>query len=238
MGGRDSIRVSRFKIHSFDTLDSTQTLAKQWAEEGKISAGDVIFAKKQTAAYGRRARTWQMPEGNLAVTWAEDFSHEKLSQIGFAVSLGLYDAFREHLPDAEIKLKWPNDVLIAGGKASGILIEVANDKLLIGVGVNLAEAPQADQKTAAVADFASAPDAAEFLQKFLIRYDHWVFRDFSEIRSEWLRHAHGLNAPLTARLADGREITGVFTALDPLGALLLNTPSGLEKVTSADIFIR
>ena len=235
--------VERFRIHSFDELGSTQTLARDWVSRGQTTSGDVIFAKRQTMGYGRRGRGWDMIEGNLSVTWIEDFFPERLSWIGYAVSLGLYDALKDILPDGvAVTLKWPNDVLIEEGKASGVLIEVCENKLLIGLGVNLVAAPQADQRTAALGDFIAKPPQPEtFLASFLESYDRWFetgnAQGFPGLRRDWLVHAHNINRPVTARLADGRVLTGIFTDLDPSGALLLNTESGLEKVTTADIFI-
>ncbi len=241
--GNSEIVTTRFNIHRFDELDSTQSQARQWVGEGRARSGDVITAKRQTAGYGRRGRGWDMIEGNLAATWIEDFSESRLSWIGFAASLGLYDAFKNYLPEsAAVTLKWPNDVLIDGGKASGILIEKCGDKFLVGVGVNLVAAPQADQKTASMGDFMKQPPGPDlFLETFLSGYERWFgigdAQGFAGLRRDWLVRAHQLNAPVTARLADGRVLTGIFADLDPLGALLLNTQSGLEKVTTADIFI-
>jgi len=244
VGGGIEINVAeRFRIHFYDELDSTQNFARDRVSQGRAVAGDVFAAKRQTAGYGRRGRGWDMAEGNLAVTWVEDFSSDCLAWIGYAVSLGLYDACKHYLPEgAAVTLKWPNDVLIDGGKASGILIESCGDVLLVGVGVNLRAAPVVEQKTACLSDFtALAPGPADFLDTFLRAYARWFdmgkTQGFPGIRRDWLVRAHHLNAVLTARLADGRVLTGVFVDLDPSGALLLNTEEGLVKITAADIFI-
>ncbi|MDB5478361.1 MAG: biotin--acetyl-CoA-carboxylase ligase, partial [Alphaproteobacteria bacterium] len=78
-----------FKIHHFDSIDSTQFEARK----NIYGPGDIILSDIQTGGYGRRGREWQSPPGNLYCTLVEafpDFSH--LSWLGYAVGLALYEA--------------------------------------------------------------------------------------------------------------------------------------------------
>jgi BirA family biotin operon repressor/biotin-[acetyl-CoA-carboxylase] ligase len=236
--------MRQFDMSFYDTLPSTQQLMRERASENAARPGSGVWTTLQTAGVARRGRVWDMPRGNLAVTWAEKYDASHINWLPFAVSLGLFDAARSLLGGAgDLALKWPNDVLLDGGKLSGILIEVAeNNTLLIGVGVNVAHAPKIDQKTACLADYAPRAQAKEFLELFLSYYDVWHTRaaqgGFSALRHAWLGRAVSVGGTITARFADGRSVTGVFTDLDPSGALLLNASDGVHKITAADIFIQ
>ena len=110
-----------------------------------------ILAGEQTAGRGRRARSWASPRGNFHGTYVMKPT-ERLDVIAlrsFAASLALREAFIAvtGLPNA-FALKWPNDVLLNGGKIAGILLESAGSGkgisyLAIGMGVNVCAALRA-----------------------------------------------------------------------------------------------
>jgi BirA family biotin operon repressor/biotin-[acetyl-CoA-carboxylase] ligase len=237
------VGAKRFRIHSFDSLPSTQIAAREWCELNKDCAGNIFHADEQTAGYGRRGREWQSPQGNLFFTLIDDFKIEDLNWIGYAMGLGLYDAVKKYIPDAPIHLKWPNDLLLEDAKLSGMLLEVADDKILIGLGVNVATAPESDQKTAAlsqVTDYRIPPRS--LLMHILECYEHWrqigLEQGFPALRDIWMKRAIWLGETVTARLADGRVLTGQFAGLDDTGALVLTDKTAHHVVTSADIYLK
>lgn len=239
MGGSDPVTIGRFRLHPFDLLNSTQTEA----EKTQYHAGDIVSAITQTGSYGRRGRAWQAPKGNLYFTMVEDYHDPvQLESLPYVVGLGLYDAVAPFLSDADMmRVKWPNDILIEGKKLSGILIEIRDDRLLIGVGVNVAAAPQTDQPVACVNDYAViAVDNMQLLQSFLTAYDVWLHKaqqhGFAAIRDTWLERAAFKGDQVTARLANGDVLTGIFESLDAHGALVLRGEKAHHTVTSADIF--
>lgn len=233
-----------FDLEFMDCVPSTQDVMRKRVQTGAVRPTSGVWTTSQTAGVGRRGRAWDMPRGNLAVTWAETYVAAHMNWLPFAVSLGLYDATRQLIGDkGDLNLKWPNDILLDGAKLSGILIEVAdNHFFLVGVGVNVAHAPEVDQKTACLVDYAPHATADMFLDIFLSCYNAWyergVMGGFSAIRHAWLARATAVGGTITARLADGRALTGIFTDLDPSGALILNTVDGVHTISAADIFIR
>ncbi len=234
----------RFRKHFFDTIPSTQTLAQERCRNGEAVPGDVILAATQTGGYGRRGRAWQSPPGNLYFTLIEhiDFIDE-LSWLGYAMGLGLYDAFKPLLEqNTSLLLKWPNDLLLNGAKLSGLLLEVQDDNVLIGVGVNVAQAPESDQPTAALNDHTIAPQTAfGLIDPILEAYDAWhqvgLREGFKGMRGAWLANAAFKGEIIQARLANGIVLKGVFNDLDPLGALALQTEAGEKIITTADIYL-
>src|SRR6478609_737282 len=121
--------------------DSTNAEALRRAAAGAI--GPLwLLARRQTAARGRRGRPWSMAPGNFAATLL-DRPPGQLALRSFVAALGLYDAMVAVTGRPELfALKWPNDVLLSGRKLAGILLESGTGgTLVIGVGVNLAAAP-------------------------------------------------------------------------------------------------
>lgn len=234
----------RFAIHSYDTLPSTQILAKECCAAGKAKSGDVFQSDIQTGGYGRRGREWQSPKGNLYFTLIESYDDPAhVAWLSFAMGLGLYEAAADYLPShVDLKLKWPNDLLLNGAKMSGLLLEVVDDKILIGVGVNIASVPETDQAiTALTAYRENNVTPHNFLKSILEHYDRWyeigLEQGFAGLRTAWLEKAAFKGEMITARLANSQTFQGVFIDLDPSGALVLQTEGGSKLITSADIYL-
>jgi BirA family transcriptional regulator, biotin operon repressor / biotin---[acetyl-CoA-carboxylase] ligase len=138
----------------FNQVDSTSDEAKRQLADGRRPPF-AIAASHQTAGRGRMGKSWVSPSGSsLLVTLAIEPlvpAHE-LAFASIAVGVSLADWLR-HL-GVPVALKWPNDLRVDGAKISGILCEQADGVLLVGVGVNWADAPRIPGcKTCAVLDF-------------------------------------------------------------------------------------
>ena len=140
-------------------------------------------------------------------------------------------------------LKWPNDLLIDGAKLSGILLERADDTVVVGVGVNLAHGPDLpDRRTTSlaaqgltIAPETFAPLLAEVFARWLQR---WREVGFGAVRAQWLAVANPAGTPLRAALPDGETVAGAFDDLDATGALILRLASGERRAIHAgDVFL-
>lgn len=236
-------------IVAFDELDSTNAEARRRAEAGE--AGPLwITASRQSAGRGRRGRTWETGEGNLAATFL--FSTPKppaqAAQVSFVAALAVADLARAYVPSPLVSLKWPNDTLIDGRKAAGILVESGQAAggalwIAVGLGVNLATPPRAaDRPATAFAEHMRAPppaplEALTLLAAAFARWrDLWERAGFVPIAEAWTARAHGLGQPCTARLA-AETIEGVAEGLDGDGALRLRTAAGeVRRITAGDVF--
>jgi BirA family biotin operon repressor/biotin-[acetyl-CoA-carboxylase] ligase len=235
------------RLVEFAAIDSTNAEALRRARAGE--RGPLwIFALSQTAGRGRRGRPWSSESGNFSATLlAAGGSGASLAQLSFVTALAVLDAIAAvtGLPQPRLELKWPNDVLVDGKKAGGILLEgdsAARDVVAIGIGINCASHPTDVEFPAtdlAVAGFTVLPGLLLKVLSvtMLRRMRQWdEGKSFASIRTDWLRHAHGLGRPVRARLND-RTIEGCFEALDEAGRLVLRLPSGgAELITAADIF--
>ncbi|MFO0437397.1 MAG: biotin--[acetyl-CoA-carboxylase] ligase [Phenylobacterium sp.] len=238
-------------IESYAVLDSTKAEARRRAEAGVY--GPVwIHALEQTAGRGRRGRAWRGGGVNLAATLLApaDLPPGQAAQISFVAAVALCETVNALAGAAAARLRWPNDLFVAGGKAAGILVESGPRPggglwLAVGIGVNLAEAPPRDQverPAAALADIAgfAPPSPADFLGALASRFESWrriwVHDGFPPVGEAWTRMAEGLGGPCTARLPD-RTLSGTAEALEADGALRLRLDGGeVVRVTAGDVF--
>ncbi|THD80721.1 MAG: biotin--[acetyl-CoA-carboxylase] ligase [Phenylobacterium sp.] len=236
-------------VEAYDEIDSTNAEARRRAEAG--DAGPIwITAAVQTAGRGRRGRAWSTNRGNLAATllMATDAPPVEAAQISFVAALAAAELADTCLGEGVARLKWPNDVLIHGKKAVGILVESGARPdgrlwLAVGIGVNLAHAPQnVDRPAAAFAEHMGgrAPEPLAALEVLANRFEAWrhawATQGFAPVARAWTVRAMGLGQACEARLPN-RTLTGVAEGLDPDGALRLRLDDGtLERITAGDVF--
>lgn len=228
-------------------VDSTNAEAARIA--GDLAGPEWILGLRQTSGRGRRGRAWVMPEGNFAATLVMRPAEppEVVALRSFVASLALFDAFvRIGGTEAGLALKWPNDVLLNGGKVAGILLEGGAAHLCIGIGVNLISAPGAEQVEAGAVRPVSlleelgvrvTPEA--FLdclaEAYAAREQAFVTYGFAPIREAWLARAARLGEVITARTAR-EETVGTFETVDAAGNLVVKTPEGPRAIAAADVY--
>ncbi|MEM6907960.1 MAG: biotin--[acetyl-CoA-carboxylase] ligase [Pseudomonadota bacterium] len=208
-----------------------------------LSEGDWLVARRQIAGKGRQGREWHDGAGNFmgsTIVTIQDRDPPPAS-LSFVAALAVFEAASRDLPsEAQLELKWPNDVLLDGGKLSGILLEMVGTSVVVGIGVNLTQAPHlADRKTAALSDRGTAP----VLDQFAPRLAEAFATCLSEWRSHGLRQSlkrflsssiHHAGAQVRVHDNDGQALTGTFAGLDKTdGALLLRLADGSERVIRA-----
>ncbi|WP_306116654.1 MULTISPECIES: biotin--[acetyl-CoA-carboxylase] ligase [unclassified Roseovarius] len=228
------------------------------AEAARIAPGlagpEWILALEQSAARGRRGRGWVNPKGNFAATLVmhPGETPDKVALRSFVTSLALYDALVAATGRAEpFSLKWPNDVLLNGGKLAGILLESAGSggrltHFAIGIGVNLKEAPGAPEveegatrPVSLLSETGVAITPEEFLDLLAPAYARYEAQfttyGFDPIRTAWLSRAARLGEVVTARTTRD-EVTGTFETVDAAGNLVLSTAKSRVAIPAADVF--
>ena len=234
------------------SVDSTNAEAARLAPA--LSGPEWILALEQTAARGRRGRVWANPPGNFAATLAmrPTETPDRVALRSFVAALSLHDTLVAATGRATgLALKWPNDVLLNGGKLAGILLESAGsgDSLshfAIGIGVNLRNAPGADAVEAGaarpvslVSETGIAIDPEAFLDILAPAYARheaqFATYGFAPIRAAWLARAAKLGETITARTARETHV-GRFETVDAAGNLVLMTARGRQTIAAADVF--
>lgn len=234
-----------YALKEFESLDSTNEEARRLAA-CDAPAPIWIRADRQTAGRGRRGRNWESPAGNLAATLLlrPDRAASECAQLSFVAAIAVAEAVARFLPAADIRVKWPNDVLAGGRKIAGILLESASGAegmplwLAIGIGLNLAHHPEGTEfpaiSVAALGTVAPLPSDAllHLAAGFAKWYEVWRAEGFSPIRDAWLARAAKLGERVVARLTNG-ETSGVFEGIDETGALILREAQGRTRLIAA-----
>ena len=230
------------------TSDYARDIASSWFAENDDPVW--IHTEVQTAGRGRRGRVWESRAGNLSATllMKPGCDAQKGAELSFVAALAISDVLMALSPIQPIELKWPNDVLLAGKKVAGILLESSAssdgnlDWLSIGCGVNLAFHPEETEfpATSLAAANISAPSSLVFLEAlstaFVKRYVNWQDGGFQATREAWLARAKGKGGTLQARLAN-ETIEGTFIDLDETGALVLQLDDGSQRlITAGEVF--
>ena len=233
-------------------VDSTLSEAARIAPQ--LAGPEWILAHHQTSARGRRGRAWANPQGNLAATLVLRPSEtpDVTALRSFVAALALFAACVSVTGRVEgLSLKWPNDVLLNGGKLAGILLESAGQGttmsyLAIGIGVNLAQAPTPEtvepgamRPVSLLSETGAAVDPETFLTHLAAAYarleTQFTTYGFAPIRTAWLARAARLGQVITARTSNS-ETTGTFDTVDEQGNLILNTAHGRVSIAAADVY--
>ncbi|WP_435258736.1 biotin--[acetyl-CoA-carboxylase] ligase [Thioclava sp. FR2] len=234
------------------SVDSTN--AEAFRRAPHLSGPCWILAGEQTAGRGRRARAWSSPRGNFYGTLVLQPSEapQVVALRSFAAALALRDALATVTgTGAGLGLKWPNDVLMNGGKVAGILLESHGagqgiQALAIGIGVNLIAHPDpvliegsAVPPVSVLSETGCRVSPEAFLDALAPAYSHWenlfVTEGFLPLRAAWLSHAARLGEKIIARTGnDTRE--GIFETVDAEGNLVLRMGMTTLAIPAAEVF--
>ena len=242
---------SSYRILTFDTLGSTndEAMARLKADD---PGGFVVTASRQTGGRGRQGRAWASPPGNLYASLAlvDPAPLALAPQLGFVAGVALCETLRARLRgDTRLQIKWPNDMVFAGAKLAGILLEsatLAGDRLgcVIGFGVNCVSHPEDLPYRATDLGVAGDPEPdaravlstlASEMQRRLATWRRGA--GFAEIREAWLARAAGLQSQVTVSAPRGERLEGRFRGLDAAGRLLLETDAGNLVIDAGDVFL-
>ncbi|CAA7611816.1 Biotin--(acetyl-CoA-carboxylase) ligase [Magnetospirillum sp. LM-5] len=233
-----------------DSVDSTNDEARRLIANGSAADLLVVAAGQQSKGRGRRGRTWISPEGNLhcSVLIGIDGRLGQAAQLGFAAAAALVDGLSQALPLTRLRAKWPNDVMAetheGWKKCAGMLLEpVGSQWLILGLGVDVADAPPAEgmnHPAVSLAELGYRGNAMGVLDGFMAAFipavGLWREQGFTPIRHAWLDRSRGLGEPCVVRL-EAETVTGTFTGLDEEGALILDQPGqGLRRILAGDVF--
>ena len=233
-----------FLSHVIRTVAETRSTNADMLELARSGAAEGLWlrAGRQTGGRGRQGRAWSSPEGNLYISTLVRVraGEPPAATLALVAAVALEETARVF--GAEPVLKWPNDLLIDGAKLSGILLERADDAVVVGFGVNLADHPtDLDRPATSFAAHGPTPDPGVFAETLAETFARWLSRwrdGIAPVRERWLARAHPVGTALTARLSDGSSVDGLFGGLDPQGALILRLADGTSRVIHAgDVFL-
>lgn len=235
----------------FAEIDSTNAEAMRRAASG--ARGPLwIRADRQTAGKGRSGRTWASETGNLyaSLLVTLEAPAPKAYQLSLVAGVAVYDALAGLLADtAALKLKWPNDILIASEKAGGILIEStvlsAGEPrpllaAVIGIGVNVAFHPDGlDRPVTSLAAHGLSVSPEALQARIAESMETWLAvwaggEGFPAVREAWLTRAHPIGERMSINTGSER-VAGTFQGLDVEGGLLIDAGAGIRRFAFGDV---
>jgi BirA family transcriptional regulator, biotin operon repressor / biotin---[acetyl-CoA-carboxylase] ligase len=232
-------------IHLAET-DSTNDEVRRRALGGAVD-GLWVRADVQTAGRGRRGRQWVSDAGgNLyCSTLVRPLPDAPpVQQLSFVAAVAVQEALSAFAP--MVRIKWPNDIMAGPDKLAGMLLERffgnGEDVIIIGIGINLASAPDRTERpaTSLRALTGNSITPAQMLDSVEDRFAAWRLRwqreGFAPVRDAWLATCAGLGSRIVVRLPD-EELSGTFLSLASDGALELLLDSGeVKAIHAGDVF--
>jgi len=215
-------------------------LARAAAGEALLE-GHWLLADRQTGGRGRAGRIWTGGYGNFMGSTAVALrSIDPPPQtLALVAGVATHRALTAVAPSlGGLALKWPNDLLVDGAKLGGILLERQGDVVVVGIGVNLAEAPDVpDRATASLAqlghDTMRGTFASALAETWAEDLEQWHRGGWSALREDWLARAHPPGTLLSVNLAAEGRITGAYAGLGADGAVLLRLADGAVRAIHA-----
>jgi BirA family biotin operon repressor/biotin-[acetyl-CoA-carboxylase] ligase len=221
-------------------VERTGSTNAEMIADPAAAEGDWLVALEQESGKGRQGREWRSAPGNFFGSTVVRLRRDDppAHTLSLAAGLALVEAIDVAVPGQALMLKWPNDVLLRGRKLAGILLERSSERVVVGFGVNLARAPELQDRQAASLDAATTPEAfAPLLAASFARLLRlWRSIESSALVRAWQERAHLHGTRLTVHIGKDETVSGRFAGLEPDGALRLMLDSGeIEVVRAGDV---
>ncbi|MEO2177481.1 MAG: bifunctional biotin--[acetyl-CoA-carboxylase] ligase/biotin operon repressor BirA [bacterium] len=212
--------------------------------------GLICLAEQQVSGRGRRGRHWVSPFAkniSLSIGWQLS-SAVGIAGLSLVIGMQVVKSLRS-MGLVEVGLKWPNDVLLNGGKLCGILIEIGTPKkgnldVVIGVGVNLQldpiDAKEIDQPWSTVSDVThiSRNELVSLLiSNLILELERFSKTGFMSYRENWREFDLYFGQDVRVLIGD-RVVEGTDHGVDEEGNLLLKTKSRIETFNAGEVSLR
>lgn len=241
-------------VYFEESVESTQHIAAKLAYEG-AEEGTIVVAEEQTAGRGRLSRKWHSPKGTgiwMSIILRPSIPVHHAPQLTLLAAVSVAQAI-EKCTGVNVGIKWPNDILIQGKKAVGILTEMQADPdkinaVIMGIGINANQKQEHfDEEIQHIATSLAIESGkpivrAELMQQIFLQleklYEEYLQNGFSVIKILWESYAVSIGKEINARTM--REtITGIAKGITEDGVLLLEDHEGkVHHIHSADIEIK
>ncbi|MFC0203883.1 biotin--[acetyl-CoA-carboxylase] ligase [Novosphingobium soli] len=232
-------------IEVVDETGSTNAdVASRLATGEYLPEGTWLVADRQTAGRGRLGRVWNDGAGNFmgSTVVRPGTGDPAPATLALLAGLAVHEAIGE-LGVRDLRLKWPNDLLREGAKVAGILLEMIGGVVIVGIGVNLASAPDVPGRSvAALADHGAAPGRDRFAgalaETFARELLRWRSAGLAPLLRRWQSAAHPLGTPLRVLPSGEGEVHGAFAGLAEDGNLRLTLEDGsLRTIHAGDVLL-
>ncbi len=245
------------RVEYHDILDSTNTRAKQLAEQGEPE-GTLVVAEQQLAGKGRRGRRWSSRPGEgiwMTLLLRPGLKPAQASGITLVAALAVVGGIRRVCP-AEPLIKWPNDIVLQGKKLCGILTEMSSEMdfihyAVVGIGINVnhTDFPEELEGKATSLRIETGKEIGRqeliiaVITEFQRYYQRYLERgDLSGLLEEYNRYLANREQPVTVYygMTEDENVTrqGIAKGIDAAGALLVEIDGVCERIVSGEVSVR
>ena len=200
--------MEELRIVRLASVNSTQEVARE------LPIGSIVVADHQTAGRGRLDRRWEAPPGSALLA---SFVLEPHPLLSLAAGVAAAEACG---PD--VRLKWPNDLMLRGRKLGGILVEVGGGKAVVGIGINLTSAPPGAARLGRLRD--------ELLDRLRAELSVWTSASSGRILDHWRELSVTLGRHVRVALP-GHTFEGMAQDIAEDGALVVDG----QRVSAGDV---
>jgi len=224
------------KFYRLTEIESTNDYVKQILAQAP--EGTVVVADTQTAGKGRMGRSWYSPEGGLWMSVL--LQHHQNHLVSLSAGVAICEAFEPY--NIAPRIKWPNDILLNGKKIAGILCEVIDDKVILGIGINLnvRQFPEdlEDKASSVFVETKKHVDTQSFyhhLCKSLDKnYRLLKEHEIDTLLSKWRKYSLMLGRDVSISVHD-RMVVGKVLDVDYQGALIvMRADYGIEHIIAGE----
>jgi len=243
------------KIVFYHELSSTQDAAKRLAGQGE-GEGTVIIADTQTHGRGRMGRGWSsLPRHGIyfSIILRPELRPSHVLQIPLIAGVAVAQAIEKATP-LRPRIKWPNDIIVNGKKAGGILTETsaeidAIDYVVLGIGLNV-NTPRSlfpeeikEAATSLSEESGEKVSRVKIIQCILVElellYKQFTTFGFEPIRETWKALSNTIGAWVEISGMEEKKVDGKAIDIDRDGALILQKRSGsIMKILAGDVFLK
>ncbi len=239
--------LEKYTLHSYDVLGSTNMEAKNLIKHN-INGNHIIWAISQTNGYGKMSRKWESVSGDLTFSLIieHDYPAMLIYNLIFIAAISLREVigniFEGQKITKDIRIKWPNDIMVDGEKIAGIMIENLKSPLgknfaVIGIGLNILSSPANSNLVFTSLNEYNIQDIdlSTIMKDIVVNFEQykmvWAKNGLGPIRSIWTDNAYGIGSEISVNNGKSK-ISGIFTGINNAGSINLLTDSGLTVAVS------
>lgn len=235
--------LPQFDLVQRDIVDSVLEEAKRLALAG-ADEGTIVLAREQTAGRGRHGQPWESPRGNLycSIILRPDYPISVALQLNFVAAIALGLTVADVVPaGANMRYRWPNDVLLNEAKVGAVVLEIPDvktespDWLALGVALNINSYPEATSFPAislsaeGCAEISEAELLEGFSRRFLSWINRWADDGFATVRKSWEQRTNGIGETGEIKLKD-ETLTAKLIGLDDVGRMSIELADGNRRL--------
>ncbi len=245
---------SKDNIFIYEQVDSTNIIAKRMAAQGQAE-GSFIIAEEQIKGRGRMDRNWLSPSGKgvwISFILRPEILPVKASEITFVVAAGIMEGIKAHTGQ-DVKIKWPNDLLLNSKKICGILTEISAEiervkYIVAGVGINVAQEPEdfppeiREKASSLERESGQKINRNQLIKSIIEEMERIYFlykrEGFEKVLDIWRANNITLGRRVKA-ITREEEIIGLAEKIDQEGFLIIRDDQGNEhKIIAGDVSLR